>query len=71
MEIFGSILRTMAQKNLRMLQSASGTVYYTRKPLRGDKATQKLELKKFDKKTGKHETFKEIKKLRTLKKNKK
>ena len=61
----------MAQKNLRMIQSPSGTVIYTRKPIKGDKATQKLELKKFDKKTGKHEVFKEIKKLRALKKNKK
>ena len=60
----------MAQKNLRMLQSASGTVITTRKPIKGDKATQKLELKKFDKKTRQHEVFKEIKKLKSIKKKK-
>jgi len=58
----------MAQKALRMVQSKSGHVRYTRKPIKGDKATQKLELKKFDPTTRQHEVYKEIKKLREIKK---
>lgn len=58
----------MAQKTLRMIQSPSGHVRTTRKPLKGDKATQKLELKKYDPNIRKHAVYKEIKKLRSIKK---
>lgn len=58
----------MAQKTLRMMQSPSGHVRYTRKPIKGDKATQKLTLRKFDPRTRQHEEYKEIKKLRAVKK---
>ncbi len=60
----------MAQKTLRMIQSPSGHVRYTRKSIKGDKATQKLSLKKFDPITRSHQLYKEIKKLRSIKKKK-
>lgn len=50
----------MPQPNLIKLKSPTGSVIMTRKNKK--KVERKLELKKFDPKTRKHETFKEVKK---------
>ncbi|HRH24027.1 MAG TPA: 50S ribosomal protein L33 [Candidatus Paceibacterota bacterium] len=51
----------MSQDTLIKLKSTkSDTVYYTRKNKKG--VERKIELKKFDKRTGKREVFKEAKK---------
>lgn len=50
----------MSQDHLIKLKSPSGLVLYTRKNKK--KVERKIELKKFDKTTRKHEVFKEVKK---------
>ena len=50
----------MSQDHLIKLKSTSGHVIYSRKNKK--KVERKIELKKFDPKTRKHETFKEVKK---------
>ena len=50
----------MSQVNLVKLRSASGHVLFTRKNKK--KVERKLELTKFDPRTRKRETFKEVKK---------
>lgn len=56
----------MAQKTLIILQSPTGHVRYTRKNPKG--VERKIELKKFDPLSRKHEVYKEVKKLRSIKK---
>jgi large subunit ribosomal protein L33 len=44
---------------IKLVNKKTGTAYYTTK--NRVNVTEKLEMKKFDPKTGKHETFKEAK----------
>jgi len=50
----------MSQDHLIKIKSPSGHVLFTRKNKK--KVERKIELKKFDKTTRKHEVFKEVKK---------
>ncbi|MBP6869028.1 MAG: 50S ribosomal protein L33 [Candidatus Pacebacteria bacterium] len=50
----------MSQDHLAKIKSASGHVIFTRRNKK--KVERKLELKKFDPTTRKHEVFKEVKK---------
>ena len=60
----------MAQKTLTAMQSPSGHVRYTRKQIKGDKANEKLALKKYDPTTRTHQLYKQVKKLKSVKKKK-
>jgi ribosomal protein L33 len=60
-----------SQVNLVILRNdETGEVYYTRRAKKGDKANNKLSLKKYSAKLKKPIVFKEVKKLSKLKKNK-
>jgi len=58
----------MAQKTLVALQSPSGHVRYTRKQIKGDNANVKLALSKFDPTTRSHQVYKQVKKIKSVKK---
>lgn len=61
----------MAQKALVILQNPdTKETYYTRRNKKGDKADQKIEIKKYSPKLKKHVVFKEVKKLSKKKKKK-
>ncbi len=61
----------MAQKTLIILQNPdTKETYYTRRNKKGDKADQKIEVKKYSAKLRKHVIFKEVKKLSKKKPNK-
>lgn len=60
-----------SQKNIVILQNPkTGTTYRTSRHHKKFANAPKLELKKYDPKTGKHEVFKQVKKESKLKKNK-
>jgi ribosomal protein L33 len=60
-----------SQEHLTLVQNKkTGSVYYTRRNKKGDRAKDKLKLKKYDPITRKQEVFEEVKKLSKLKKNK-
>jgi ribosomal protein L33 len=53
--------QVMCRKTGKMIEKKTGTFFVTKKNPKGLKASTKIELRKFDPVTGKHEIFKEAK----------